>query len=67
VYDLVYNPRETTLLGWAREAGADVIGGLEMLVGQACHQFEWWTGRQAPSGVMAEAAEALIAETRSRA
>ena len=31
----IYNPRETTLLAWAREAGAETIGGLEMLVGQA--------------------------------
>jgi len=66
VYDLVYNPRETTLLTWARESGAEVIGGLDMLVGQACHQFEWWTGRQAPYAVMAEAAERFIATTRSR-
>jgi 3-dehydroquinate dehydratase/shikimate dehydrogenase len=44
VYDLVYNPIETTLLKWARAAGAETIGGLEMLVAQARLQFEWWTG-----------------------
>jgi shikimate 5-dehydrogenase len=44
VYDLVYNPIETTLLKWARAAGAEAIGGLEMLVAQARLQFEWWTG-----------------------
>ena len=65
VYDLIYNPRETTLLSWAREAGAETIGGLEMLVAQAGHQFEWWTGRTAPTAAMAEAAEAFIASTRS--
>jgi 3-dehydroquinate dehydratase/shikimate dehydrogenase len=65
VYDLVYNPRETRLLAWAREAGADVIGGLDMLVSQACLQFEWWTGRQAPAAIMADAAERFIAERRS--
>lgn len=48
VYDLVYNPPDTTLLRWAREAGAETISGLEMLVGQACRQFEWWTGQAAP-------------------
>lgn len=62
VYDLIYNPRETQLLAWARAAGAETIGGLEMLVGQACHQFEWWTGRPAPADVMADAAEAFLAE-----
>ena len=65
LYDLIYNPRETTLMRWAREAGAETIGGLEMLVAQAGHQFEWWTGRTAPGAVMAEAAEAFIASTRS--
>ncbi len=60
VYDLIYNPRETTLLKWAREAGAETIDGLEMLVGQACLQFAWWTGRDAPRDVMEEAAEAFI-------
>ncbi|MCC7008903.1 MAG: type I 3-dehydroquinate dehydratase [Acidobacteria bacterium] len=67
VYDLVYNPRETRLLRLARDAGADVLGGLEMLVGQACHQFEWWTGQPAPAAVMAEAADAFIARTRNDA
>jgi len=42
VYDLVYNPRETTLMRWAREAGADVIGGMEMLIEQAHAQQQWW-------------------------
>lgn len=61
VYDLIYNPEDTALLRMARAGGAGVIGGLEMLVGQACHQFEWWTGRPAPREVMAEAARAFLA------
>jgi 3-dehydroquinate dehydratase/shikimate dehydrogenase len=65
VYDLVYNPPETALLGWAREAGADTIGGLEMLVAQACRQFEWWTGREAPAAVMARAAREFVTELGS--
>ena len=48
VYDLVYNPLETTLLRWARERGLQTIDGLEMLVAQACRQFEWWTGVARP-------------------
>jgi 3-dehydroquinate dehydratase/shikimate dehydrogenase len=55
VYDLVYNPRETTLLRWARAAGAQCIGGGDMLVEQACGQFTWWTGVDAPRDVMADA------------
>ena len=42
VYDLVYNPRETTLMRWGREAGAEVIGGMEMLIEQAHAQQRWW-------------------------
>jgi 3-dehydroquinate dehydratase/shikimate dehydrogenase len=60
VYDMVYNPLETRLLEQARAAGATAIGGLEMLVGQACLQFEWWTGRKAPRDVMREAASACV-------
>jgi shikimate dehydrogenase len=62
VYDLIYNPAETTLLRWARDAGAETIGGLEMLVGQACLQFEWWTGRRADPAVMMMAARAFVAD-----
>lgn len=67
VYDLVYNPPETTLLRWARDAGAEIIGGLEMLVGQACHQFTWWTGRDAPATTMEAGARAFLAGAQRRA
>jgi 3-dehydroquinate dehydratase/shikimate dehydrogenase len=65
VYDLVYNPPETTLLRHARAAGAEVIGGLEMLVSQAGHQFRWWTGRDAPLATMESGARAFIARART--
>ena len=42
VFDMVYEPRETQLLRRARQAGAQVIGGLDMLVGQACGQVTTW-------------------------
>jgi len=61
VYDLVYNPAETRLLRDAREAGCEVIGGLDMLVAQAGRQFEWWTGRPAPLGAMRAAAVRRLA------
>ena len=60
VYDLVYNPPTTTLMKLARGAGADVISGLEMLVGQARAQFEYWTGEPAPESVMERAAAAFL-------
>jgi 3-dehydroquinate dehydratase/shikimate dehydrogenase len=62
VYDLIYNPIETRLLSEAAAAGCDTIGGLEMLVGQAVEQFEWWTGAKAPAEVMQAAARKKLAE-----
>ena len=56
VYDMVYNPLETTLMRWARAAGAEVIGGLEMLIAQARRQSFWWTGCEASATVFERAA-----------
>jgi shikimate dehydrogenase len=39
----------------AREAGADVVGGLEVLVAQGAAAFELWTGLPAPVDVMRRA------------
>jgi 3-dehydroquinate dehydratase/shikimate dehydrogenase len=60
VYDLVYNPPDTALLRAARARGAATIGGLDMLVAQARHQFEYWTGLAAPVDVMRRAAEDFL-------
>ncbi len=56
-YDLVYNPHETCFLREARHVGCKVIGGLQMLVGQAAAQFELWTNETATQDVMREAAK----------
>ncbi|MBA7712931.1 Shikimate dehydrogenase (NADP(+)) [subsurface metagenome] len=44
VFDIVYNPVKTRLLGEAEAAGAQTIGGLDMLVWQGALAFEKWTG-----------------------
>ncbi|MCL4529357.1 MAG: shikimate dehydrogenase [Chloroflexi bacterium] len=44
VYDLVYNPRETKLVGDAHTQGLNSITGLGMLIEQAALAFEIWTG-----------------------
>ena len=62
VYDLIYNPTTTRLMREAAKKGLQAIGGLEMLVAQACEQFEWWTGTKPPAGVMREAALKRLAE-----
>ena len=62
VYDLIYNPPATRLLRDAAAAGCDTIGGLDMLIGQAQEQFEWWTGSRPPAGVMRAAATKRLSE-----
>ncbi|MBZ5611783.1 MAG: shikimate dehydrogenase [Acidobacteriia bacterium] len=60
VFDMVYNPLQTTLLRRACEQGLTTISGLEMFLEQAARQFEIWTGASAPRSVMQKAAmEAL--------
>jgi shikimate dehydrogenase len=55
IYDMVYVPRETSLLRRARSEGNPSANGAGMLVEQAAAAFEIWTGRTAPRGVMQRA------------
>jgi 3-dehydroquinate dehydratase/shikimate dehydrogenase len=60
VFDMVYNPLETTLLRHATAQGLNVISGLQMFLEQAARQFEIWTGASPSRPVMEKAAlEAL--------
>ncbi len=52
VFDIIYVPYETRLLKFAKEKGATVIHGLEMLLYQGTAQFELYTNRKAPETVM---------------
>ena len=52
VYDLVYNPWPTPLLRLAQKAGANILGGLPMLVYQGAASFKLWTGKEAPVDIM---------------
>ena len=61
VYDLVYNPLETRFLREAADAGCATIGGLDMLVGQAQEQAQWWTGVRPPTQLLREAALGALA------
>ena len=60
VFDIVYNPMQTTLLRQARSQGCEVIVGYEMLVYQGAAQFELWTGQEAPVDVMKQTVEAAL-------
>ena len=46
VFDAVYNPRETLLLGAARQLGIPAVGGMPMLVWQAVRAQEIWDGAE---------------------
>jgi shikimate dehydrogenase len=55
VYDLVYNPKETELVKWAKSLGHRSASGLGMLLYQGAESFELWTGKKAPIDVMKKA------------
>jgi shikimate dehydrogenase len=59
--DLPYPDSATAVA--AREAGARVLGGLEVLVAQGAASFELWTGVPAPVEVMRRAVGLPRAET----
>jgi shikimate dehydrogenase len=52
VYDVVYRPVLTDLLKNAKQAGATLVYGYEMLLGQGAESFQIWTGIPAPLEVM---------------
>jgi shikimate dehydrogenase len=52
VLDAVYTPVETRLLQEARQQGAQVIYGTEMLLHQGIAQFKFYTGRDVPEDMM---------------
>ena len=60
VYDMIYNPAETTLLKAAKAAGCRTSNGLGMLLHQGAKAFEIWTGKPAPLDVMRRALEQTI-------
>jgi shikimate dehydrogenase len=57
VYDMVYRPATTALLGAAKAAGCRVANGIGMLLHQGARALEIWTGQPAPLWVMREALE----------
>jgi len=60
VYDLVYNPWPTPLLQLAQKAGANILGGLAMLVYQGAASFELWMGKEAPVDIMLKGARKIL-------
>lgn len=55
VYDIMYMPMNTDFIKKAKDEGAIVIYGYEMLLGQAARAFEIWHGIEAPYNAMKKA------------
>jgi shikimate dehydrogenase len=55
VFDMVYGPRETSLVHFSRAKGAKAVDGLLMLLHQGVFAFEIWFGKPAPAAVMRKA------------
>ncbi len=65
VFDIVYKPYETKLLKIAKEKGATIIHGTEMLLDQGLAQFALYTGKKAPEDIMRKAILSLCHSERN--
>jgi len=66
VMDIIYSPLETKLAKDAKSMGANVVGGIDMLVYQGAASFEIWTERPAPVKVMKKAVLAQLSKLGTR-
>lgn len=55
VADLVYGPTDPPVTAWARERGARITDGLDVLLHQGALSFVRWTGKDPPLDRMREA------------
>jgi shikimate dehydrogenase len=60
IYDVVYTPSITPLLSLAQKAGANILGGLPMLIYQGAASFKLWIGKEAPIDIMFNSAEEIL-------
>ncbi len=64
VYDLIYNPSETSLLKAARSKGAKTANGLGMLFFQGVLAFQHWAGMPLPEDVKQRVRQRLEHEAK---
>jgi shikimate dehydrogenase len=62
VFDLIYNPSETKFLRLAKQSGAEIINGLNMLIHQAAKSFELWTSEKFPTHEIKSSIEKVLSE-----
>jgi shikimate dehydrogenase len=58
LFDAIYHPWPTPLAASAAKAGLAIVSGLDLLLAQAVHQFELFTGVPAPVAAMRAALDA---------
>jgi shikimate dehydrogenase len=59
-FDLVYNLPETSFTRTAKQAGAQAVNGIGMLLHQGAEALTIWTGKPAPVAVMRQALEGAL-------
>jgi len=64
VFDAVYNPENTLLIKDAQERSCTTVTGVEMFVGQACLQFEHFTGREGRAQLMRDVIKRATSATK---
>ncbi len=52
VFDTVYNPENTLLVKYAKQAQCRIITGVDMFVRQGAYQFKLFTGQDADSKLL---------------
>lgn len=62
LFDAIYHPWPTPLAAGAAKAGLPIVSGLDLLLAQAVHQFELFTGVPAPVDAMRGALDAAAHE-----
>lgn len=60
VFDTVYTPETTMLVKEARKRGCHVLTGVDLFVRQAAHQFQMFTGQEAPFELMRDTIRRIL-------
>ena len=66
VYDLIYNPEKTRLLGEAEKKGCGIISGIEMFAEQGAAQFKIWTGIDPDRALVSSILKEVLSENVSK-
>ncbi len=60
VMDIIYDPKTTRLLHFAKSKGCRIVEGINMFIYQGALQFRLWTGKDAPVDVMKNVVEEYL-------